>query len=77
MTHYHYSAITKDGKLVEMNGVVCADGWFGVYDHWGDGGNEGDRHITKFKTQRDAFLWVYDKLKRIHGEIIPMVFAYY
>lgn len=74
--HCHCSAVVKKTEdWVEMDVCKCKDGWFAVYDHWGDGGylddkGKGERWVAKFQREDDAYLFVYRKLKDVHGELL-------
>jgi hypothetical protein len=78
LNHCHCSAMTiSDKDMVEMDVCKCKDGWFAVYDHWGDGGyldenGKGEKWVAKFLREDDAYLFVYRRLKDIHGAISPM-----
>jgi len=76
LDHCHCSATVIDengmmADMVEMDVCECADGWYAVYDHWGDGGYEPDTFVAKFKDEDDAYLFVYRRLRDIHGQIVP------
>ena len=81
LDHCHCSAVVKGTEdWVEMDVCKCNDGQFGVYDHWGDGGyldekGDGEKWVAKFLREDDAYLFVYRRLRDVHGPIIPCVGA--
>lgn len=79
--HCHCTAVVcSTDDLVEMDVCKCKNGWFAVFDHWGDGGyidddGDGERYVAKFLRESDAYLFVYRRLRDIHGKIKPCVGA--
>ena len=71
LDHCHCSATAPDGDMVEMDVCECEDGWYAVYDHWGDGGYEPQTWVAKFLKEDEAYLFVYRRLADMYGKIVP------